>query len=194
MEEYMKAIGRLALAGIPARAQEKSSPGKVEIVRLSDMMGKEILAKDRKTELGTVKDVVIDVQRGRAVFAAVARKEDPSRIIAVPSSKLRGVWDDDGKSIKALTIDDDRFLAEAPGVTKEEWDQQENQALLGRLASKEGGASLARASQTKKATVVDVADERIGEIDGIMVNLENSRLLALVGVGGVLGVGERRYV
>ena len=200
----MKAIGRLALAvavlalaGVPARGQDKQKPeaaGKVEIVRLGDMAGKEIHARDLKTELGEVKDVVVDLQRGRAAFVAVEPKNESNRIIAVPASKFRVTRGDDGKKFESLVLDDDRIFAEAPSVTKEAWDKKDDRAMLGRLASKEGGDSLVRASQVKKATVVDSAGERIGEVDEVMLNVANSRLLALVGVGGVLGVGERRHV
>lgn len=200
----MKAIAKLsiavavvAIASVPARGQDldKPDPGrKVELVRLGDMSGKAIHFKDMKTELGTVKDVVVDLQRGRAVFAAVERKDGPNRIVAVPVNKFRAARSADGKKFEALMVEDDKVLADVPSVTKDEWDKTEDRAMLGRLASKESAESLARANYVKKASVHDANGERIGEIDEIMVNLENSRLLALVGVGGVLGVGERRHV
>ncbi|HEX7899475.1 MAG TPA: PRC-barrel domain-containing protein [Planctomycetota bacterium] len=194
----MKAIGKLtlavavlAVAAVPVTGQDKDK--RLEVVRLGDLAGKAIHYKDLKAEIGTVKDVVVDLQRGRAVFAAVARKEDPDRIVAVPLGKFRVARSADGKKLDALRIEDDKLLAEAPSATKDEWDK-DNRAVMARLASKEGAESLVRASKVKKASVVDPAGERIGEIDEVMVNLENSRLLALVGVGGVLGVGERRHV
>ena len=201
----MKTIGKLsvalaivAIASVPARGQdlEKPDPGrKVELVRLGDMSGKAIHFKDMKTEIGTVKDVVVDLQRGRAVFAAVELKKDgPNKIVAVPVNKFRAARSADGKKFEALMVEEDKVLADCPSVTKDEWDKTEDRAMLGRLASKEGAESLARANYVKKASVYDANGERIGEIDEIMVNLENSRLLALVGVGGVLGVGERRHV
>jgi sporulation protein YlmC with PRC-barrel domain len=200
----MKAIGRLTIAlavvgiaAVPARGQDRDKPDvgrRSELVRLGDMSGKTVHTKDIKTEWGTVKDVVVDLQRGRAVFAAVARKDDADRIVAVPVNKFRIARSADGKKVDSLWIEDEKAFADAPTATKDEWGKTEDRMLLGRLAAKEGGESLARASVAKKASVHDANGDRIGEIDEIMVNLENSRLLALVGMGGVLGIGERRHV
>lgn len=194
----MKGIGTLALAvtvaigAVPARGQEQD---KADIVRLGDLTGKTVWLKEGKAEAGTVKDVVVDLQRGRAVFAAVAPKDTDDRIVAVPLNKLAVVRGGDKASIEALRLKDDKGFADYPSATQDEWDKKEDRALLGRLGGKDdAGESLVRADFVKKAGVVDARGDRIGEVDEIMVNLANSRLLALVGVGGVLGVGERRHV
>jgi sporulation protein YlmC with PRC-barrel domain len=195
----MKALGKLtiaiavAVAAGPAWGQDKEK--RADLIRLSDMTGKAVWLKDGTTEAGTVKDVVVDLQRGRAVVAVVEPKDDSNRFVAVPVNKLRAVRKADGKGFEAFRLDDDKGFADYKSVGKDEWDRKDDRAALGRLADKaDGFESLARAGYVKKASVVDARGDRVGEVDEIMVNLENSRLLALVGVGGVLGVGERRHV
>jgi sporulation protein YlmC with PRC-barrel domain len=198
----MKAIGGLvaALAALAAVAQERDPnrpelDKRADLIRMSDFIGKNVVLMDGTTEVGEVKDVVIDYQRGRAIFAAVAPKDDKNRIVAVPVNKFR-VWrKDDGKNIEGLRIEDTKVFADAPHATPEEWDRKDDRAVWGRLAGKgENVEGLARADYLKKASIVDARGERIGEIDAIILNLENARLLALVGVGGVLGVGEKHHV
>lgn len=200
----MKAIGRIliatavGLAAVPAVAQDKErvEPGKrAELIRLADLSGHTVYLKDGKTEIGKVKDVVVDVNRGRAVYAAVAPKNDTSKIVGVPVTKFKVKRTDDGKKIEAFWLENEKDFANAPGATQDEWDRTDDRMVMGRLAGKsEGVDGMARADYLKKASVVDARGERIGEVDEIMVNLDNGRMLALVGVGGVLGVGERRHV
>lgn len=171
--------------------------------RAGDLTGS--VVKDAAGEdLGKVEDLLIEPASGSIDFAIVARGgvlgvgED---LYAVPFDALKAVHDKDGKDHHFVISADLETLKSAPAFPKDAWPQidaaweQRVNEHFGRPSMRSDTPHmLAKCSDLKGMEIKGLEEEKIGDIEELILDPSAARVTYFVlGTGGFLGLGEKEY-
>ena len=198
------------------RSGEQKISQQVELRRASKCFGAEIRGSDNE-KLGDIKDFAIDSQAGKAKFAiistgGVAGVGDTVR--AVPFKALRFTTESEPirLNIAKATFD------QAPTLDENAWDRlstPEFSSNLNKLyniqtdvdadamrdrprtdrdAHAAAGGRFLKCTDVVGMNVDNAESEDLGEVNDVMLNIRNGQVAyAVLGFGGVLGMGEKLF-
>jgi sporulation protein YlmC with PRC-barrel domain len=174
------------------------------IVKSADVIGKTVV-NERDERLGKIEDLAIDPQQGRVGYAVLSFGGflgAGDKLFAVPWPVLRPHTADQ----YVINVSKER-LENAPGFAKSAWpdmhDLKWNETLHGyyqqpyywdddRRSESTRRPSVYKAKEIVGMKVRNWQDESLGEIEEIVIDPNDGHIrYAVVGVGGLLGIGER---
>lgn len=194
----------------PAQPTQKDTYGKqqatndqVDMRRASKCIYAEVRGSDNQ-KLGDIKDFAIDSHAGRVVFAVistggVAGVGDTVR--AVPFKALQFTTENEPIKLNIAKASFDQ----APTLDEASWDRLSNPEFSSPLYKQynvqpESATRTAGLTRYVKGTDVvgmdvhNAQDEDLGEVNDIMLNVRNGQIVyAVLGFGGVLGMGEKLF-
>lgn len=196
--------------------------------RASQIQGMTIQNEAGK-DLGSVRDIIIDTDRGRVKYVAVSYGGFlglGSKLFAVPfeAFELRPATQDK-EAVLLLSLNEE-MLRKAPGFDADNWpnmaSQEFVQAIDKHYADRDGGLNIKagpvavdinlnrdadrsrnhqvdplavhRADELIGMSVVNSANEKLGSINDLMVDMSNGDLrYAALSVGGLAGIGDNMH-
>ena len=189
MKRISSVLAAIALLGTQAYAAE--TLGKIEPAK--DLMGRAV--HNSQGKIGDIKDFVVDLESGRILYAVVSAD---GKLVAMPAQSFTS-----SSESKVMTDADKQKLAGAP-----QFENNENAKLgdseFAKRAYQYFGQSLAwdgtfnnvhKASQLIGMNVNNSSDQKIGDVSNLGLDLKAGRVTyVILGSGGVLGVGDKKYV
>lgn len=179
-------------------------------------------------DLGNVRDIVIDTDRGRVKYVAVAYGGFlglGTKLFAVPFEAFNyRPATDDQEATMVLNLDEE-VMRKAPGFDADNWPNMASRdfaaAIDKHYADRDGGvnvrvgpiqidvdadrndrpvesleksAHVHRAADVIGMSVVNNANESVGTINDLMVDMDNGDVrYAALSVGGLAGIGDRLF-
>lgn len=132
-------------------------------------------------------DLMVDCSNERVACAIVRCEDVDERDFAVPLSELRFTTNEDGDQVVTLSRE---ALASQKSFAAGEFELVSNLDIDGVSRT----TRLHRASEVRGTAIENSAGESLGEIDDIVVNLNDGDVpFAVVAIGGFLGIGEDRH-
>ncbi|PQO35781.1 hypothetical protein C5Y96_09015 [Blastopirellula marina] len=196
--------------------------------RASQLQGMSIQNEAGK-ELGSVRDIVIDTDRGRVKYVAVSYGGFlglGSKLFAVPFEAFEHRPATQDKDAVLLLNLNEEMLRKAPGFDADHWpnmaSKEFTQAIDKHYADREGGVNIKagpvhvdvnlnrdadrssdrqdnsmavhRADDLIGMAVVNNANEKLGTINDLMVDMSNGDIrYAALSVGGIAGIGDHLH-
>lgn len=185
-------------------------------VRASQIQGMEV-RNPAKEELGTVEDLVIDLQQGRVEYAALSFGGFAgigNKLFAVPWDTLKAQADLKGVHLVANL--DEKKLETAPGFDKDHWPQLADrkwhanvrqfyrgeaprttpQAEAEKPAPDQSHAKLMmmRCNDLLGMQVRNSQGADLGDINDVVIDLDSGKVrFAAISFGGFLGIGDKLF-
>jgi len=201
---------------VDVKTSSPSSDLSVPVYRVHQMVGMEVRDAAGKN-IGKINDLVLDLNSGDVRYAALSFggfADFGNKLFAIPVAALtfeHSVKDSKGHFV--LDMPSDKFKA-APGFDKEHWpdfadrnwavhiDKYYADVTISRKSPPKsektrghvGEASLLRATKVEGIVVKNDADEKLGKVEDLVIDMRHSKIrYAALSFGGFLGLGDKYF-
>jgi len=200
---YSSMIAATNFAADPAAGNKSNSSGNQAVFKFSDLKSVEI-ENMQGEKLGKVEDLVYNPHDGAISYAALSYGSTlglGGKLFAVPWQSFKPRFDSVNKKHVLVLNVDKKTLESAPGFDSKNWpdvanpkwstDVDKHYATVDAKRTDQAGA---RTSDLVGLAVKNDADESLGKVEDVVVDLAKGKLrYAAIAFGGFLGMGDKLF-
>jgi len=196
-------IAATLLAADPASANKSGSNGNQAVFKFSDLKSVDV-ENTQGEKLGKVEDLVYNPHDGNISYAALSFGSTlglGGKLFAIPWQSFKPRFDSvNNKHVLSLNVDK-KTLESAPGFDSKNWpdvaDPKWSAAVDKHYSTADANRTAqagARASDLVGLAVKNDADESLGKVEDVVVDLGKGKLrYAAISFGGFLGMGDKLF-